>query len=121
VRQVGGALGIAVLGSLISSVYRTRVADGVADLPAAARSVASESISGAYGVAAQAGPAGPRLITSANDAFVSAMHWAAGGGVLVAVLGIVVVLAWLPRRSAAHTVVAPSPAPAARELVEATT
>src|SRR6185503_13663181 len=110
IRQVGGALGIAILGSVLSAVYRGQMSDSVAALPERVRDVASESISGAYGVAAQAGPAGAGLIRSANDAFVTSMHWAAGGSVVVALIGIAVVLAWLPRRSASHAPVAPAPA-----------
>ena len=56
VRQVGGALGVAVLGSVLAAVYRERVAAAAAGLPAPAREAALESISGAYGVAEQAGP-----------------------------------------------------------------
>jgi EmrB/QacA subfamily drug resistance transporter len=107
IRQVGGALGVAVLGSVLSAVYRGEMADPVAALPERAREVASESISGAYGVAAQAGPAASGLIRSANDAFVTSMHWAAGGSVVVAVIGIAVVLAWLPRRSLLHAPIGP--------------
>ncbi len=119
VRQVGGALGIAILGSLLSAVYRGEIVDSVAGLPAPARTVASESISGAYGVAEQAGPAGAGLIASANDAFVTAMHWAAGGSTVVALLGIGVVLAWMPRRSSPHGPDAAQGAPkASMELAE---
>ncbi len=99
VRQVGGALGVAVLGSVLSAVYRAQVGDAFAGLPPAARSVATESVSGAYGVAAQAGSRGAGVLAAANEAFVTAMHWAAGGAAVVAVLSIGVVLAWLPRRS----------------------
>lgn len=103
VRQIGGALGIAVLGSVLAAVYRTEIADTTAVLPAgAARDAANESISGAYGVAEKIGPAAGGLVDAANGAFVSAMHWAAGGSAIVAVLGVFVVLAWLPRRSAPH-------------------
>ena len=59
VRQVGGALGVAVLGSVLAAVYRERDRRRrrrrCRRRPAAA---ASESISGAYGVAERAGPAG---------------------------------------------------------------
>jgi Na+/melibiose symporter-like transporter len=79
VRQVSGALGVAVLGSVLAAVYRGEIADHVTGLPAQAGDTASESISGAYGVAGQLGPEAPGLITSANDAFVTAMHWAAAG------------------------------------------
>ena len=56
---------------------------------------------------------GPRLIDVANDSFVSAMHWAAGASAVVAALGIVIVLRWMPGRP----VVAPDAAPVTdREL-----
>ncbi|MFU8854361.1 MFS transporter [Micromonospora sp. SL1-18] len=98
VRQVAGALGVAVLGSVLSAVYRSDVASALAGLPAPARAAAEESISGAYAAAAQLGPAAPRLIAAANDSFVSAMHWAAAVSALVAALGIVIVLRWMPAR-----------------------
>jgi MFS transporter, DHA2 family, multidrug resistance protein len=102
IRQVGGALGVAILGSLLAAVYRGQIGDAVAGLPEPARAAASESISGAYGVAAQAGPAGPALVDAANGAFVTAMHWAAGGSALVAFVSIFVALAWLPKRANPH-------------------
>ncbi|WP_213454956.1 MFS transporter [Rhizomonospora bruguierae] len=101
VRQVASALGIAVLGSVVAGVYRDRVAEAVAGLPAPARVPATESIAGAYGVAERLGPAGAPLIGAANDAFVVAMHWAAASGATVALLGVLVVLRWMPGRSAA--------------------
>jgi len=102
VRQVGGALGVAVLGSVLAAVYRERI--GALDgLSATAGAAARESISGAYGVAERAGAAGPAVISAANDAFVSAMHWAAAGSAVMGVVGLVVVFGWLPRRSAPFT------------------
>jgi MFS transporter, DHA2 family, multidrug resistance protein len=113
VRQVGGALGVAVLGSVLAAVYRSQIGD-LDFLPGPARTVARESISGAYGVAAEAGAAGGPLLRAANDAYVAAMHWAAAGSAVVAVLGIAVVLAWLPRRSAPFDIV-PGSAPSGPE------
>ncbi|HEX9999374.1 MAG TPA: MFS transporter, partial [Actinoplanes sp.] len=99
IRQIGGALGVAALGAVLSSVYRD---DLVGNVPAAAR----ESISGAYGVAGQAGPAGAELIGHANDAFITAMHYASIGSTVFAVLGAVVALLWLPGKRPAD---APAP------------
>ncbi len=96
IRQVGGALGVAVLGSILSAVYRDDIRSAVTGLPAGAKDAASTSISGAYGVAAQAGPAGGELIARANDAFISAMHYAAIGSVVFALLGALTVFIWLP-------------------------
>ena len=62
IRQVGGALGVAVLGSVLSSVYRGDMKPTLAGLPAqvpdAARQAASESVAGAHGAAARLGAAG---------------------------------------------------------------
>ncbi|SCG64663.1 MFS transporter [Micromonospora halophytica] len=113
IRQIGSALGVAVLGSVLSASYRANIATAVDALPASARDAATESISGAYAAAAQLGPAGPRLVAAANESYVSAMHWAAGLAAAVAALGILVVLRWIPGRAAG-----PSAAPAVggREL-----
>jgi predicted MFS family arabinose efflux permease len=108
VRQVGAALGVAILGAMLSAVYHDQIGGAVAGLPEPAKSVAGESLAGAYGVAAQLGPAGGPLVHSANDAFVSAMHWAAGGAAMIGLLGVLVTLAWLPRRADPHH--APAPA-----------
>src|SRR5262249_30316436 len=111
VRRGGGALGVAVLGSVLSGVYRGEISGSVTGLPAPARAAAEESISGAYGVAAHAGPQASRVISSANDAFITAMHWASAGAAIIALVGIGVVLGWLPRRAAPiPTVAAPTPA-----------
>ncbi|MBT8228501.1 MAG: MFS transporter, partial [Dactylosporangium sp.] len=98
IRQVGGALGVAVLGSLLSSVYRDRLGPEITNLPAAVRTVASESIAGAYGAAERLGPAGDALSGAADDAFLSAMHLVALAAATVAVIGAVVVGRWLPGR-----------------------
>ncbi|PZF94594.1 MFS transporter [Micromonospora deserti] len=109
VRQVAGALGVAVLGAVLSAVYRADVEPALRDLPAGARETAGESISGAYAAAGQLGPAAPQLIAVANDAFVTAMHWAAALAAIVAAVGVAVVLRWLPGRPATPTA-APTPA-----------
>jgi hypothetical protein len=90
-------------------VYRDDVTTATAGLPDAAREAAQESISGAYGVAAEAGPAGAALIGSANDAFITAMHYASIGSTIFALLGALVALIWLPGRPPA------APAPSSAE------
>jgi hypothetical protein len=102
IRQVGGALGVATLGAILSSVYPSNLPDNV---PAAAK----ESISGAYGVAERAGAAAPALIHSANDAFMTAVHWASIGSTIFALLGALVALIFLPGKRPA------APAPTASE------
>ncbi|MFC6023167.1 MFS transporter [Plantactinospora solaniradicis] len=110
VRQVAGALGVAVLGSVLSGVYRDQMEPAAQALPAPVRDAATESVSGAYAVAERLGPAGQPVLSAANDAFVSAMHWAAGLSAVFAALGILVVLRWMPGRSAEAPVLPPEPA-----------
>ena len=84
VRMVGGALGVAVLGSVLSSGYR----DGMQDAPAAAQD--------SLGAALAAGD--PALAQQAVDAFVSGMHTTAIVAAAVALTGAVLAAAYLPRR-----------------------
>ena len=97
-RQVGGALGIAVLGSVLSTAYRNGIEGKLGNVPAALRDTAGESIEATLGVAAKLGPQGKALITPANDAFLHAMHVTALCGAGVAVIGAAVAFAFLPGR-----------------------
>jgi MFS transporter, DHA2 family, multidrug resistance protein len=63
--------------------------------------LATESVSGAYGVAERLGAAGAPLIDAADSAFVAAMHWAAAGSAFTAAIAVLVVLRWLPGRTPA--------------------
>jgi EmrB/QacA subfamily drug resistance transporter len=99
IRQVGGALGVAVLGSVLSAIYRENIEASVSNLPEPVRAVARESVAGSYGVASRLGPAGADLIAAADRTFVHAMHYAAAGSAIAALLGTFVVLGWLPGRA----------------------
>lgn len=100
-RQVGGALGIAVLGSVLSTAYRTGIEDKLGALPPALRHTAGESIEATLGVAAKLGPRGEALVAPAHDAFLHAMHVTALWGAGVALVGAVVVALFLPGRQRA--------------------
>ncbi|MFF4883085.1 MFS transporter [Streptomyces nigra] len=99
-RQVGGALGIAVLGSVLSTAYRGGIEDRLTVLPADVRHTAGESIEATLGVAEKLGPRGDALVGPAHDAFLHAMHITALWGAGIAVLGAVVVAVCLPGRPA---------------------
>jgi EmrB/QacA subfamily drug resistance transporter len=64
-RQVGGTLGVAALGSLLSAAY-------IAGLPAGSPEAAQDSITGAVAVAAGRGDTG--LLQAAQESFVAAMN-----------------------------------------------
>ncbi|NBE93790.1 MFS transporter [Nonomuraea sp. KC401] len=96
VRQLAGALGVAVLGSVLSSSYRGEMAPVLAALPADARHAAGESIMGTMTVAQSLGEQGQALVKPAYAAFVEGMHVTAMVSAVVALLGVVVVARWMP-------------------------
>jgi EmrB/QacA subfamily drug resistance transporter len=118
-RITGGALGVAVLGSMLSTGYRGRMEDAVTGLPAPAAEAAQESLAGAMSVSKLAGPGGERLLDAAQSAFVSGMHSAAFVAAAIALAGAVVALRWLPARAAAPAPEAEAAAPVAREALAA--
>ncbi|MEU1272210.1 MFS transporter [Streptomyces sp. NPDC005799] len=101
-RQVGGALGIAVLGSVLSTAYRNGIEGKLGLLPPGLRDTAAESIEATLGVAAKLGPRGKALVSQANDAFLHAMHVTALCGTVVALLGAVVAFWFLPGKPPAR-------------------
>jgi len=84
-RQVGGAIGIALLGSLLAGTFRDRL--DVTGLPAPAAETAGESVVAAHLVAQRTGNAD--LLASANASYVHGM------GVVLLVCGIAALVAAL--------------------------
>ncbi|MGA5454282.1 MFS transporter [Streptomyces umbrinus] len=104
--ELGGALGIAVLGSLLGTAYRDELTDLVGNrLPAAAMETAKDSVGAGLAVAervAQDPSAGPQQAQAAVDAVHQAFaHGVAQtsliGGIIMAA-GTLIVLAILPGR-----------------------
>ena len=101
-RQVGGALGVAVLGSVFNSIYTSSVTDGLSAsaLPASAIVAAKDSVGGALAVAASiGGAAGSQVADVARNAFVDGMQFASRAGALVTLIGVAITLIWLPARA----------------------
>ncbi|MGI8809371.1 MAG: MFS transporter [Acidimicrobiales bacterium] len=73
-REVGGALGIAVLGSLSSAVYRSSVDLGSLPLPPPVRAAAEESVGAATFIASKLPEGGDVLAARAGDAFTHAFN-----------------------------------------------
>jgi MFS transporter, DHA2 family, multidrug resistance protein len=114
VREVGGTLGIAVLGSLLTSGYGSGMDSAVAGLPPEAAEAASDSIGAAHDVAGQGdGSAGDTVVGLANQAFVDSMATTATIAAAFAVVGALIALAFLPARSRAETTAPAELAPAA--------
>ena len=114
-RMVGGALGVAVLGSVLSHGYRDGVEGALVALPPDAAAAADSSVGGAVSVAERlSGPGGDALRSAADAAFVSGMGDAALVGAAVVFAGAVTAALWLParERTAAEPVgLTPAPAP----------
>jgi DHA2 family multidrug resistance protein-like MFS transporter len=74
--ELGGALGIAILGSIATAVYRTRMAGGVPQgVPSEATEIARGTLGGATAVAEQLPePIGAALLETARAAFVQAFE-----------------------------------------------
>src|ERR671915_1620593 len=73
-RMVSGALGVAVVGSLVNSLYADDVEGSLGALPPPARESAEESIGATATIAADLPPeVGSGLLSTAGDAFTSAM------------------------------------------------
>jgi EmrB/QacA subfamily drug resistance transporter len=97
-RQVAVALSVAVLGSILSSAYRNSLDPTLSALPAGLRNAAGSSITATQAIAAQLGHAGQFLLAPANSAFVDAMRVTTGVASVIAVLGGLAVLRWMPGR-----------------------
>jgi EmrB/QacA subfamily drug resistance transporter len=107
-RQVSGALGVAVLGSILAQAYRSQLSPHLGSLPASVRDAAAGSITASQAVAAKLGAAGQGLASAADSSFIHAMHITTLISAAITLLGAVVVLRWMPGRAAA----APAPQPA---------
>jgi predicted MFS family arabinose efflux permease len=76
VREVGAALGIAVVGSILATGYSRDLGPAVHALPEPARGTAEASLAGALQVGEQLGPAAGPAVAEAREAFLSGMHGA---------------------------------------------
>ncbi|MEV6958167.1 MFS transporter [Streptomyces sp. NPDC051207] len=98
--QVGGALGIAVIGSVLSTSYRDAL-PALDRMPAEAADAASDSVGAADGVAAGiGGEPGRQLLAAAHEAFVEGLGDAMLIGAGVTALGVLAALLVFPRRAA---------------------
>jgi hypothetical protein len=99
-RELGGALGVAVLGSLLASRYDSELRPALSLLPANLHDRANESLAGALQSAGQlGGPDGVRVAGIAREAYVSGMHLAAIIAAAVTLLASIIVWRKLPATS----------------------
>lgn len=100
-RQIGGAVGVAVVGSVFASIYSSEVADAFAGagVPAAAVDQAKDSVGAALAIAAKVPVVGGELAAAAKSAFIEGFHAGVYVGAGMALLGVIAVILWLPSRA----------------------
>ena len=109
-RQVAGALGVAIVGSLVTSLYGSRVEDATAALPPESAQAASDSVGGAVAVAEQIpGEAGASLAQAATVAYTDALGLGLLAAAAASFVGVALVLRFLPARH--KPAAAPYPVP----------
>jgi EmrB/QacA subfamily drug resistance transporter len=96
-RELGGSLGVAVLGSVLASQYATHLSAATGGLPATAAATAKASLAGALHVATAlpAGPAG-QLAAAARSAWMSGLSSAMVLGAVIIVAAAVLARIGLP-------------------------
>jgi EmrB/QacA subfamily drug resistance transporter len=115
-RELGGTLGVAIIGSLFASVYSSRLGELLtgSPVPASAQRIAADSVGAGIEVARrageQAGPqAGAAVKAAVDSAFIDGFRagsWVSAGVVLV---GAMIALKWLPRRAVEEIALDESP------------
>jgi predicted MFS family arabinose efflux permease len=96
VRQVGATIGVAVLGTIISNAYTSRL-PGLGHLPSAAADAVRSGVAGGVAVARAIGS--PALLDSVRSAFIHGMDvmlWTCGG---IAIASALLALLFLPRQA----------------------
>ena len=105
VRELGGTLGVAVVGSVMSTVYGPAVRDGLAGLPGSARDAAADSVIAGLDLATRLpGALGATAADAVRQSFVdglSAGSWVCAAACLV---GALAALVCLPARHRAPVV-----------------
>jgi EmrB/QacA subfamily drug resistance transporter len=98
-RELGGALGVAVVGSILSSLYRDELSRAIpAGVPDALTDAAKDSLGAAVHLP---GAAGAQIADAGREAFTHAMAW---GSIVVAVItaaGALIAWRYLPTRAGA--------------------
>jgi EmrB/QacA subfamily drug resistance transporter len=112
-REVGSAVGIAILGSLFNAGYGHAVGAVTTQLPAEAARAVEESPGAGLAVASSLGPAGAQLAESVQAAFAAGLADAMTAGAVIALAGAVFTLWRAPRRGAHDVVVERDPVVAA--------
>lgn len=82
-REFGTALGVALLGALVSAGYRNAMDDKLNDVPQVAADTAREGVANAVEVASSTGPHAPDVLHAAQQSFVAGWQQAMWAGAVI--------------------------------------
>lgn len=94
-REIGGALGVALLGAMLAAGYKDAMTPKLEGFPEEIAGVASEGIGAAFAVAPAAGPRAPELIAAAQEAFVEG--WVRSMWIGVGIIAVLIAFAVIRR------------------------
>lgn len=98
VRQVGGALGVGIFGSILSSIYSSEMTSAVAGLPVQAAEAASNHVGAALQIASTlGGETAVSLASASREAFVSGTSTVYILAAIVSAVGVVFVWRYMPK------------------------
>ena len=96
-RQVGGAIGVALLGSIASSHFASSMRSGLGGVVSPSLlHRAEDSVGAALGAAQSGTGSATRIVDVAHSSFVSGMHLALLVALGIVVIGVIGVWIWLP-------------------------
>ncbi len=98
-RELGAALGVALLGGLLVAGYQTAIGERLDGVPADLAATASEGIANASAASEHAGEHAGQIITAAQDAFIAGWQQAMWVGVAVMAVLIVFVMIRGPKNA----------------------
>ncbi len=99
-RELGGALGVAVLGAILSATYEKEIRETAGAFAEPVRAGLESSLAVALNVAEKLGPAAQEVMNVAKDAFMSGMSQAAIVASVIIFLAAVVAFIGLPKHTA---------------------
>jgi len=96
-RELGAALGIALLGGVLVAGYQSAIAGGLSGVPEELAATAREGIANAAMISRQTGAHAEQILTAANEAFIAGWQQAMWVGVAVMAVLVIFVLFRGPR------------------------
>lgn len=98
-RELGGALGVAVLGAILSAVYSDKIAEVASGFTGAAKEGIESSLAVALKVTESMGPSADHVASAAMDAWMSGMSLASITAAIIIFICSIIALVGLPKHS----------------------